>query len=258
MTSSLPGLAALPRMQFYLGTHNPAWLFSVAIPWMVSRRRLVTYKRLRTAVAPWVLDSGGFSELVLYGEWRTTPEQYVSEVRRYADEIGRLEWAAIQDWMCEPFMLKKTGLTLQEHQQRTVQSYLTLNELDDSLPWLPVLQGQTIFDYLTHVTMYDQAGIDLTRLPVVGLGSVCRRQATKEVHTIAGHLRSLGLQLHGFGVKTAGLDGLRHLLVSSDSLAWSFDARYSEPLPGHTHRNCANCLDYALAWRERIMGMLRC
>jgi hypothetical protein len=25
----------------------------------------------------WALDSGGFSELSLYGGWRTTPEEYV-------------------------------------------------------------------------------------------------------------------------------------------------------------------------------------
>jgi hypothetical protein len=28
------------------------------------------------------------------------------------------------DWMCEPFMLAKTGLSVREHQQRTVTNYL--------------------------------------------------------------------------------------------------------------------------------------
>jgi hypothetical protein len=55
------------------------------------------------------LDSGGFTELRLHGGWRTTAAEYVTVVRRYRDQIGCLEWAAPQDWMCEPFMLAKTG-----------------------------------------------------------------------------------------------------------------------------------------------------
>jgi hypothetical protein len=50
--------------------------------------------RLPRAAAGWALDSGAaFSELSLFGEWRTTPRQYVAAVRRYDDEIGKLEWA---------------------------------------------------------------------------------------------------------------------------------------------------------------------
>ncbi|WP_409430254.1 hypothetical protein ACJEIK_21530 [Mycobacterium sp. SMC-16] len=29
----------------------------------------------------------------------------------------------------------------------------------------------------------------------------------------------------------------------------------SEPLPGHTHAACNNCLPYALAWRERVLDI---
>jgi hypothetical protein len=36
-------------------------------------------------------------------------------------------------------------------------------------------------------------------------------------------------------------------------MAWSYRARRSPALPGCTgHRNCANCLRYALAWRARL------
>lgn len=33
--------------------------------------------------------------------------------------------------------------------------------------------------------------------------------------------------------------------MSADSLAWSFDARRSAPLPDCAHANCATCLRYA-------------
>ncbi|MFG2864697.1 hypothetical protein [Streptomyces sioyaensis] len=82
--------------------------------------------------------------------------------------------------MCEPQILAKTGQTVYDHQCRTVASYLNLMWHDDELPWMPVLQGWTLDDYLRCVDMYASMGVDLTLEPLVGLGSVCRRQSTKE------------------------------------------------------------------------------
>ena len=65
-------------------------------------------------------------------------------------------------------------------------------------------------------------------------------------------LASSGLNLHGFGFKTHGLEACADALLSADSLAWSFDARRSAPLAGHTHGHCGNCLEYALMWRKRL------
>jgi hypothetical protein len=99
----------------------------------------------------------------------------VAAVRRYRDEIGRLAWAAPQDWMCEPWIIAKTGLSIAEHQRRTVENYLTLRTLAPDLPFIPVIQGWRRSDYLACVEMYVEAGVDLATAPVVGLGSVCRR-----------------------------------------------------------------------------------
>ena len=46
--------------------------------------------------------------------------------------------------MCEPFMLAKTGLTVAEHQARTVANYLELRSLAPELPFVPVLQGWSL------------------------------------------------------------------------------------------------------------------
>jgi hypothetical protein len=107
---------------------------------------------------------------------------------------------------------------------------------------------------------YQQAGVDLTRVPLVGLGSICRRQATAEVAHITRVLAGdLGLRLHAFGVKTRGLAHFAGWLVSADSLAWSYHARRSPPLPGYTtHRTCANCPRWALVWHRRITASLGC
>ncbi len=240
----------------YLGTHKAGWLGWIGVPLFVSRRQLFQRRTLPRAEARWALDSGGFSELSLFGRWETTPRQYAAEVRRYAAEIGRLDWAAIQDWMCEPFMLQKTGLALAEHQRRTVESFETLRELAPEIPWAPVLQGFARDDYLRCVEMYERRGHDLRRAPVVGVGSVCRRQATGEAERFLRELHGMGLRLHGFGFKVQGLRRVADVLASSDSLAWSLDARRAPPLFGCTHKSCANCSRWALAWHSRLLRRL--
>jgi hypothetical protein len=233
----------------------PHWLRIAQIPLMVSHVRLRQRRSLPRAVSSWVLDSGGFSELSLHGEWTIPTAEYVQSVRRYSDEIGNMVWAAPQDWMCEPWMVEKTGLNIAEHQRRTTDNYLELVERAPDIPWIPVLQGWTVDDYHRHAEDYCNAGIDLPTQPTVGIGSVCRRQGTTEAATIIRSLWASGIHgLHGFGFKTLGLCEVGGLMASADSMAWSYAARHAEPLAGCTHANCANCLPFALEWRERMLA----
>ena len=222
----------------------------------MSHRRLAARRRLPRAATGWALDSGGFTELRLHGRWQTSAAEYVAAVRRYRDEIGSLEWAAPMDWMCEPFMLAKTGLTVAVHQAHTVANYLELRDLAPDLPFIPVLQGWSLDDYRRCALLYQRSGVDLTAEPLVGVGSVCRRQATGEIEVIVHSLAAMGLRLHGFGVKTRGMMRYADCLTSADSLAWSFEARRAAPLRACRHANCANCLRYAAAWRERTLARL--
>jgi hypothetical protein len=242
---------------FYLGTHRPTWLWTVTdVPLFISHRVL---RERKTAFPPattrWALDSGGFTELNLYGHWKTTPEEYVTAVRRYSEELGNLQWASPQDWMCEPWVTDKTGLDVRTHQQLTTENYLLLKDLAPDLPFAPVLQGWELDDYHAHADAYIEAGVDLTEVPLVGIGSVCRRQGTGQIAGIFDSLRSRGLKMHGFGVKAAGLALYADDLASADSLAWSYGAR-QDAKKGIRHcakNTCANCLHYALEWRDRVL-----
>jgi hypothetical protein len=239
---------------FYLGTHEPSWLGQTDVPLFLSRRRLAPLRRPRRAAGSWALDSGGFSELCASGRWSVSPQQYAHEARRWQDEIGSLAWAAIMDWMCEPFILAKTGLSIEAHQWLTVASWLTLRGLAPEVPWVPVVQGWRAGDYLRHVEMYAAVGTDLAALPLVGLGSVCRRQATREAAGIVAALYARGLRLHLFGFKIDGLRNCGAFAVSCDSMAWSATARRDRiRLPGCRHSNCANCRRWALRWREKVL-----
>jgi len=237
-------------VRYYLGTDRPHWLGTAGIPLFVSRRVLHKRKTFPEAVAPWVLDSGGFTELNMYGEWQLTTKQYAEEVERF-QQIGRLEWAAPMDWMCEPSVVAKTGLTVAEHQRRTVDNYLDL--LQRCGPVIaPVLQGWEVDDYHRCVDLYEAAGVDLSAAMIVGVGSVCRRGATADVSRVLRALHDRhGLRLHGFGIKGAAAVSCSDFLTSADSMAWSFTARRARPLPGCTHRACSHCLVYALRWYRR-------
>lgn len=217
-----------PIIIFYLGTHKAHWLKAAKFPLFISRRRLIrNRKHLYRAVCNWALDSGGFTELNQYGQWTITPSQYVQELRRYNSEIGNLDWAATMDWMCEPQVLQITGKTITEHQRRTIDRFVELRSLCPEIPIIPVLQGWSEDDYLRCVDLYFDAGIDLTAESTVGIGSVCRRQHTTEAEEIIRRIAHLGIRLHGFGLKISGLRRTHQLLLSADSMAWSFAARMS-------------------------------
>jgi hypothetical protein len=250
-------------MRFYLGTHQPAWLERAGVPLFVAHQRLNGRQRLPRAIAPWALDSGGFTQLQKYGRWTFSEQSYVDAVRRYAEEVGAPDFASAMDWMCEPWVLSGgthggqhfagTGLSVLEHQHRTVENFGRLRELAPDLPWMPVLQGWTLAEYVDCVQLYADAGVDLTALPLVGLGSVCRRQATAEIGTIASTLAAAGISLHGFGCKLLAMRRYAGHLASADSLAWSRAGRFQRPCVHSGRVSESNCMIFALDWRDTVV-----
>jgi hypothetical protein len=188
----------------------------------------------------------------MFGRFETSAQQYADEVSRYSEEIGNLEWAAPQDWMCESIMLKNTGKTIREHQALTIASFFRLRELAPTVPWIPVLQGWTIDDYLQHGEMYRDAGIDLAACVPVGVGSVCRRQNTRMAEELTRILYRAGLKVHLFGFKIEGLRRVGRYAYSADSMAWSAAGRKRFPCP-KGNKTCANCFHWAMEWRKRVL-----
>ena len=259
-------------MRFWLGTHRPGWLDVLDVPMMVSHRTLGerNVDNMPVARAPWVLDSGGFTEIGMFGGWAESPQHYVAAVRHYRDTIGGMEWAAPQDWMCEPEMIHGGGwkvgthLTVTEHQRRTVDNFLELRALAPDVPFIPVLQGWEPHEYETCAEMYTDAGVDLAAEPVVGVGSVCRKKKAEHAKTAQaiGRLAPHCGPMHGFGVSLDGLDLYGATLGSSDSLAWSdwarrsqmhlydCDRRHSRLGKPYSFANCPGC---ALAYRREVV-----
>jgi hypothetical protein len=242
-------------LDFYLGTNMTRWLNKVDVPLFVSHRRIQREHRktLPRAVGRWCCDSGAFTEVSSFGRFVTTPQDYARAVARYQDEIGNLDWCAPQDHMCEPWVLARSEIasTVIDAQAWTVDNYLTLKAL--GAPVIPVLQGQTLGDYRNCVERYGKKGIDLSNEPIVGLGSVCRRQATDEIAELIAALHGDGLKLHGFGVKSLGLRRYGWCLTSADSMAWSTRGRNTHPCPVSDSKTCTSCLHFALQWRAKVV-----
>jgi hypothetical protein len=210
-------------MLFYTGTH----VLGIA---KHLERSFISVNILRKrksdfTVNNWILDSGAFSEISIYGHYRFPVIKYARQVNRWA-KCGNMELAVTQDYMCEPFIIKRTGLDVKTHQQLTIGRYDELMLLTD-VPIMPVLQGYEPEEYLQHLDMYGE------RLKVgarVGVGSVCKRNSKpKQIATILEVIKCKrpDLKLHGFGLKTTALinNYICSLLYSADSLAWSYSAR---------------------------------
>ena len=245
-------------MTFYLGTHVLNHLEKTDVPLFISRRAFDKRKSSLNAKGTWALDSGGFTELNMHGKWTLTEQEYIDRVNNI-NRTPNLLWVAQQDWMCEPFVVEKTGLTIKEHQKRTVNNLIKLRKLDSKVHIIPVLQGYSLDDYKNCFEMFESNNIDLRSEPLVGLGSVCRRQNTNDIERIVKYFFHKDIKLHGFGVKINGMKRYGEMLESSDSLAWSYDARWTKRhcsihKENPTTKNCANCLQYALEWREKVIN----
>lgn len=212
-------------MKFFVGLPEPSMAEHFA-------QAFISANRTRRRAGPfeageWIMDSGAFTEVSRHGGYRSTPSDYAAEIRRWAGN-GRLLAAVAQDWMCEPKVIRRTGLSVRKHQRLTIERYDELAACDTGGVYvLPVLQGWCAGDYVDHVEAY---GDRLPRGAWVGVGSVCKRNTNvvailRVLHAIQGARPDL--RLHGFGVKATALAfaPLREMLHTADSMAWSFAAR---------------------------------
>jgi hypothetical protein len=193
-------------------------------------RAFVSVNRLRNRKSDfiandWIMDSGAFTEISTYGTYRYSYYEYVDQIERWR-ACGNMLAAVSQDWMCEPFIVGKTGLNVREHQLRTIHRYAQIRSATTQYI-MPVLQGYIVEDYLSHIEQYGKL---LRQGAWVGVGSICKRNTKIEaIEYILGAIKKLrpDLRLHGFGLKVTALRSafVRSCLYSADSMAWSFHAR---------------------------------
>ncbi len=277
----------LPTVYLTINTVSWLWRDDVGldgVPICISRNRLAGYGgTLKPARdVDLLIDSGGFTELKRHGRHRLTPEQFVTEVRTHLAHIapGRRVKVVQQDWMCEDVVIyggkTKDGVfvgtrptidpdgvmsfdeLVYQHQLRSVANLLELRRLAPDLHIVPVLQGSTLMQYARHAGMLEQAGVRLAAEELVGLGSVCRRQGTRDIEQIVRYLARLGYRLHGFGVGVEGLGRYGDRVASTDSNAFSFNGRTAVGLCPHGIVKWeTNCPMKARNWWDNAQARLR-
>lgn len=212
-------------MRFFVGLHQPSDAHRVDAAFISVNR--LRKRKSGFKVGDWIMDSGAFTVLNTHGYYPDSPEVYASEIRRWKNN-GNLLAAVSQDYMCEAFMLAKTGMTIDQHQRMTVERYDAIVSAGTGGVYLmPVLQGYDPADYVRHIEMY---GDRLSIGAWVGVGSVCKRNNNPEsIAEVLHAIKSVrpDLLLHGFGVKTTALADVevRDALHTADSMAWSYAAR---------------------------------
>lgn len=229
-------------MRFFVGLHQPSDAKRVDAAFISVNR--LRGRRSDFAVNDWIMDSGAFTTIVKHGGYPEPVDEYAAQIRRWKS-CGNLLAAVAQDYMCEDHMLKRTGMTVADHQRLTIERYDALLACKPGIYIIPVLQGYKPEEYVSHIQQYG------SRLPFgawVGVGSVCKRNgdvsAIEEV-LLAIKSERPDLRIHGFGLKVTALGSglVRQLLHSADSMAWSFHAR----------KNGRNAND----WREAVAYVCR-
>jgi hypothetical protein len=233
-------------MRFFVGLHQPsdANHFDASF---VSVNRLRNRKS-SFKVGDWIMDSGAFTTIAKHGGYPLPVEAYAAEIKAICNrqKHGNMLAAVAQDFMCEAWMLEKTGLTVAGHQRLTIERYDALIACNPPVYIMPVLQGYTPDSYVSHVRQY---GARLARGAWVGVGSICKRNSHPSAIwrvLIAIKTERPDLQLHGFGLKQTALQSwlIRDMLYTADSMAWSYAARRMKRNPN----------DYreAIAFTDRI------
>ncbi len=201
----VPGVVAGDTpFSFFVGLHQPADAAHFD-------RCCISIHRLRSRLKPLrcpsvMVDSGAFTILAKHGCYPESVWVYALQLYRlHTLGIVKIAIACAQDYMCEPKMLERTGLTIADHQRLTIERYdalvAALTLLFDGpcpFPVMPVLQGFSVDEYLSHIHQY---GARLTPGMWVGVGSVCKRQGDaaviEELLTAIKGARP-DLRLHGF------------------------------------------------------------
>jgi hypothetical protein len=183
---------------------------------------------------------------------------YHFSAQQYTDWIAALgpsvRWAVLPDWPCE-------GASTQEVRRRQIATTDTALEVlsahvDVGWCWTPVLQGQTVEDYLRHAIdiadwVYELQDVYVARGRAddfrVCLGSLCRRDGVADIRAIVSNVATVlpGVNLHLFGVKLQVLRQAGYLpdaVASLDSAAWT--SRFGQGIDrsvDEQQRTCVPC-----------------
>ena len=205
--------------------HVPAILYSASLLWRPKRRTFRTprppdHDRL-------FLDSGGFSFFSRHGDYPFgAPDLAELGLRLKADAV------ACMDYPCESSVDRGAVRTNEDRISKTVSNARACLAIA-GVPWLPVIQGSSIEEYLECIRQLESAR---AIRPYMGVGTLCRRVSREDTWEVLRAIRRAlpDVRLHGFGVDLRLIRDrrIRGTLFSADSSAWNWTPRSLRTDPG--------------------------
>ncbi len=168
------------------------------------------------------IDSGGFTAAKRWGKYPWSAQQYADFIQEMSRDVT-LDFCAIMDYACEPSVNRSTYATNIERIEATIRNESACREAAPALPWLPVLQGDSLEERAYDIAARRRAGM----LPddYAGIGSVCGRGVSGAVKTTLFYRDNLpGVKYHAFGLHIQALDNdqVFDTIRSWDSYSWSW------------------------------------
>jgi hypothetical protein len=210
----------------------------------------------------WMLDSGGYGQIVSSGRYEKTTREYVQFVKWCGDQVGKLVCAFQQDYPANEKVAEAIGTDVRgrvEHAlcYESVERYhetRKVMEEEGCRYWVaPVLQGRSIRDYLTNLLMV--SGM-VPKGAIVGIGNLkVKEHDPVFLRDLIMQIRRKGgedLRLHALGIgKQFVLDStvghtLRKELWSFDSSSWKLEAFYN----GRDNHDVKNARRYQESFEE--------
>lgn len=224
-------LAEHPR--FYFTVHPGDMLRGRLIPgccvmvvaaahWDDERKRFRINRPPADHISTLCVDSGGFTAARRWGEYPWTPGQYADFVVAMSRDVP-LDFCAIMDYACEAGVDRSVNASNIERIEVTIENEILCRAAAPGLPWLPVLQGDSLAERAYDLEARRRAGL----LPdeYAGIGSMCGRGSRGARETVLFYRDRLpGVKYHGFGMHIQALDDdqVFDATLSWDSYGWTW------------------------------------
>jgi hypothetical protein len=190
--------------------------------WDDDRKRFRVRRPPADHIAGLCVDCGGFTAARRWGRYPWTPAQYADFVQAVSRDVP-LAFVACMDYACERGVNREAYATNIARIDATIANEVACREAAPSLPWLPVLQGDTLEERAYDLDQRRALGM----LPAdyAGIGSVCGRGAVAARNVVKFYAGQLfGVKYHAFGMHVGALDDsvVPGALRSWDSYSWTW------------------------------------
>ena len=170
-----------------------------------------------------MLDSGGFSFFTKYSDYPFELNKYIEWIHNMNEaNDGKVNYCAIRDYPCEPLINRASISTNKERIEKTVQNAIECIDTDNTINWMPVLQGYDLEEYLSCLDLYKDVGIIED---ILAIGSMCRRTDIKTIEKIIRSIKKeYNGKIHLFGLTMNALKS-KYIVdntFSCDTIGYTF------------------------------------